>query len=96
MTSAGILIFILFDIFSHIKEPIEAALKQTIDGKANANEVVLFLVIFVIGFAISLLGLLAFESRFMRATRESGQPPTPGRLASWLQSVSAFTIFRKD
>lgn len=81
MTSAGILIFILFDIFSHIKEPIEAALKQTLAGKTGANEVVWFLVIFVVGFSVGLLGLVAFESRFTRANRVSGQPVTPARLA---------------
>jgi ZIP family zinc transporter len=81
MMSAGILVFILFDIFSHIKEPIETTLKQTLEGKAGAGEIVLLLVIFVIGLAVGLLGLLAFESRFMRANRQSGQPLTPARLA---------------
>ena len=50
MTSVGILIFLLFDIFSHIKEPIEGTLKQTIAGKTGASEFVLLLIILVIGF----------------------------------------------
>jgi zinc transporter, ZIP family len=81
MTSVGILIFLLFDIFSHIKEPIEGTLKQTLDGKAGASEFVLLLIILVIGFAVGLLGLLAFELRFTRANRESGQFLSPARLA---------------
>src|ERR1022692_270364 len=81
MTSVGILIFLLFDIFSHIKEPIEGTLKQTLEGKAGASEFVLLLIILLIGFGVGLLGLLAFELRFTRASRESGQSLSPARLA---------------
>lgn len=81
MTSAGILIYILFDIFSHIKEPIEVALKQTLEGKAGAGEVISFLAIFVVGISVGLLGLVVFESRFTKASRVSGQPISPARLA---------------
>ncbi len=81
MTSAGILVYILFDIFSHIKEPIEVALKQAVEGKTGAGEVISFLAIFVVGLSVGLLGLVAFESRFTRANRVSGQPVSPARLA---------------
>ena len=81
MTSAGILVYILFDIFSHIKEPIEVALKQAVEGKTGAGEVISFLAIFVVGLSVGLLGLVAFESRFTRAHRVSGQPVSPARLA---------------
>lgn len=81
MMSAGILIFILFDIFSHIKEPIETALKQTQEGKVGPGEVVLFLGILVVGLSVGLLGLVAFELRFTRANKLTGQPATPARLA---------------
>ena len=81
MTSAGILIFLLFDIFSHIKDPIAETLKNTLAGKAGAGELAWLLVIFVSGLAIGLLGLVAFEARVMRASKELGQPPSPARLA---------------
>jgi zinc transporter, ZIP family len=81
MTSAGVLTFLLFDIFSHIKDPIAETLKDAVAGTATAGEAVGLIVIFIIGFAIGLLGLVAFEARFMRASKESGQPPSPARLA---------------
>ena len=79
-TSAGILLFLLFDIISRVEEPIETALRQAVDGKANATDAVLFLIIFVIGFGGGLLGLLAFESRFLRVPVQQGQL-APARLA---------------
>jgi ZIP family zinc transporter len=80
-SSAGVLIFILFDILSHIKEPIETALRQTVDEKAHATDGILLLIIFVIGLGGGLLGLLAFESRFLRARTVQAQPLSPPRLA---------------
>ena len=79
-TSAGILLFLLFDIISHVEEPIETALRQAVEGKASATDAVLVLVIFVIGFGVGLLGLVAFESRFLRAHVQQGQL-APARLA---------------
>lgn len=81
MISAGILVFLLFDIFSHIKDPIGAAVKDTMDGKSGVAEPVLLLVLFVLGLAMGLLGLVAFEARLMRASKEQGLPPSPARLA---------------
>lgn len=81
MTSAGILIFLLFDVFSQIKEPIEAALVDTAAGKAPAGDVLGLIAIFIIGLSVGLLSLVAFESRFMRASTEAGPALTPARLA---------------
>jgi ZIP family zinc transporter len=79
-TSAGILLFLLFDIVSHVEEPIETAVRQAVEGKASATDAILFLIIFVIGFGVGLLGLVAFESRFLRARVQQGQP-APAQLA---------------
>ncbi len=81
MTSAGILIFLLFDIFLHIQEPIEDALKDVVAGKMGAGEVFWLLTVFVIGLSVGLLGLVSFESRFMRVSKDSGQRLSPARLA---------------
>jgi ZIP family zinc transporter len=81
MTSVGILIFLLFDIFSNIKEPIEVALTDVLAGKSVAGEVVGLLSVFVIGLTVGLFSLVAFEARFMRTPQASGQPLTAGRLA---------------
>lgn len=75
MTSVGILLFLLFDIFSKLSEPIEAAIMQD----KNSGEFYFLLAIFIIGFGVGLLGLIAFEQRFMRHT--SGIAVSPTRLA---------------
>src|SRR5258705_11990747 len=62
MASAGILLFLLFDIFSQLAEPIEAAL-----GEQNLTQFFILFVIFTAGFGIGLLGLIAFELRFIKS-----------------------------
>jgi len=81
MTSVGILIFLLLDIFSHIEEPIEDALHRALAGEASAGHVLWLLIIFVIGLAVGLLGIVSFESLFLRTDKATGQPVTPARLA---------------
>lgn len=81
MTSVGILIFLLFDILSNIEEPIEEVLKDVLAGKAAVGNFASLVTIFVVGLSVGLLGLVAFESRFMRAHNESGSTLSPARLA---------------
>ncbi|MSP14670.1 MAG: zinc permease [Chloroflexi bacterium] len=81
MTSTGILLFLLFDIFSHIKEPIEATLKEAVEGKIAFNEVLWLLSIFIVGLTVGLLSLVFFEARFIRAKKDAGQLLTPAHLS---------------
>ncbi len=80
MTSVGILIFLFYDIFTNAQEPSESKLTDALAGKAAASDVALLLAILIAGLAIGLLGLVAFESRFMRV-KEAGQPINTARLA---------------
>jgi len=81
MTSTGILLFLFFDIFSHLAEPIEGAL-----GQANFGESFVFLMIFIAGLSIGLLGLIVFEKRFIRFRADASQVLTPTRLALLIAS----------
>src|SRR5512146_2181234 len=76
MTSAGILVFLFFDIFHGLSEPIEAAL-----GKADFVEALVLLGIFIAGFGFGLGGLIVFERRYLRRRAEAGQVLSPTRLA---------------
>ncbi len=76
MTSAGILIFLFFDIFGQLAEPIEATLNQ-----ANFAEFSVLLGIFIVGFGIGLLGLIVFERRFIRFRVSANQVLSPTNLA---------------
>ncbi|MCL4505348.1 MAG: zinc permease [Chloroflexi bacterium] len=81
MMSVGIILFLLYDIFGNLAEPIEAALKQAGAGQASYAEFFTLLVIFLVGFGVGLLGLLAFEQRFVKANGAAGQAIPPARLA---------------
>ena len=81
MMSVGILIFLLFDVLTHIHEPIEQALNDALAGKAAMGEFVSFLGIFVVGLSVGLLSLVYFESRFMRKKDEPSAALSPARLA---------------
>ncbi len=81
MISTGILMFLFFDIFSNAQEPIVNALGAAQAGKGTWTEALGLLGILVIGLAAGLLGLVAFESRFMRQKLEPGQAPSAARLA---------------
>ena len=76
MTSAGILLFLLFDIFGQIAEPIEVSL-----GERNLPVFFSLFGIFTIGFGVGLLGLIIFEQRFIRLRSSSPQAFSPTRLA---------------
>lgn len=76
MTSAGILLFIFFDIFHGAAAPIESSLL------AGANQsFAIFLGVFVIGFGLGLGGLLAFEHRYLRRRLGNGSALAPSQLA---------------
>jgi ZIP family zinc transporter len=77
MLSAGILLFLLFDILSKLSEPIKAAIIQSKDY----TQFFILLGIFILGFGIGLLGLIAFEQRFMRSQPGVAQSINPTRLA---------------
>ncbi len=73
MSSAGILIFLFFDIFSQLSSPIEQALTAK-----NYAQFAPLLGIFILGFGGGLLALIGFEHRMIRG--KSGAL-SPGRLA---------------
>ncbi len=74
MSSAGILIFLFFDIFSQLSSPIEGALTQH-----KLAEFAPLLAVFIVGFCGGLLALIAFERRIIHA--RGGQALSPARLA---------------
>ena len=76
MTSAGILIFLFFDIFGQLAEPVEAVL-----GQKDFAQFATLLVIFILGFGVGLLGLVIFEKRFIRLKANVSQVLSPKRLA---------------
>lgn len=76
MISTGILLFLFFDIFTQIIEPIHSALTDK-----NYSGFALLMGIFSVGFGVGLIGLIAFEMRFIRSTAGYGKVTAPVRLA---------------
>ncbi len=76
MSSTGILLFLFYDIFKQLSEPIESVLKAR-----NYLQFALFLGIFIIGFSIGLIGLIFFEQRFIKAPSIMKKSTLPTRLA---------------
>jgi zinc transporter, ZIP family len=76
MSSTGILLFLFYDIFKQLSEPIEAVLEAK-----DYPQFGLLLGIFVLGFGGGLLGLLAFEQRFIKLPAVAGKVSQPVRLA---------------
>ena len=81
MTSVGILVFLLFDVLSHIHEPIEQALNDAMAGKAAVIDFATLVGIFVVGLSVGLLSLVFFESRFMKKKDQPAAALSPARLA---------------
>jgi ZIP family zinc transporter len=76
MSSAGILVFLFFDIFRQLSEPIEAALRAR-----GYDEFLVLVGIFILGFGIGLGGLILFERRYLRMRADANQVVSPSRLA---------------
>ncbi len=81
MMSAGILLFLLIDIFKNIQEPITQALQEIAEGRASVLDAIGLLTIFAVGLTIGLIGLVVFEKRVMRFRQDPGLPLSPARLA---------------
>jgi ZIP family zinc transporter len=76
MISAGILIFLFFDIFGQLSEPIKGMLNE-----ANFVQFFVLITIFILGFGIGLLGLISFENHFIRLRASANQMLSPTSLA---------------
>jgi ZIP family zinc transporter len=77
----GILVFLLWDILSQAIEPIDAALETARQGEPSGLAVLLS--VFVAGLGVGLLGLVYFESRYIRRTIHGPLPQElkPAQLA---------------
>jgi zinc transporter, ZIP family len=57
----GILVFLLWDVLDHAFEPIDTALGALHDGSGSVGPVLGYAVLFLVGFAMGLLSLAAYE-----------------------------------
>jgi zinc transporter, ZIP family len=68
----GILVFLIIDVFSHAWEPTTDSVKAAFAGKSSASYDALFNILAMFGgLAIGLLGLVFYESRYMKQQNPS-------------------------
>jgi len=62
----GILVFLIIDVFSHAWESAETAARDAFEGKSPIGDAIFDLLAMFGGIAIGLLGLLWYESKYMK------------------------------
>src|SRR3954447_6493641 len=82
--SAGILVFLLMEIFGHAYEPTETAFTDYLHGEATLAHMASMIAVFVVGFGVGLLSLL-YVGKFWRdrpaPSSMTGQSLGPGAMA---------------
>jgi ZIP family zinc transporter len=97
-TAVGVLIFLVWDVFSAAWEPIDTALGKVHDGSGSLGPVLGYGALFSGGLTVGLLGLVAYERRMISVPSRLSQGPgamaidaRPGRAAS----VAAWSAARR-
>ncbi len=81
--SAGILVFLLFEILAHATEPVEEALEEAADGEATWAHFASLGVVYAIGFGVGLVSLLYLARLWKRPS-----PPDRASLGPGAMSVA--------
>jgi ZIP family zinc transporter len=88
--SAGILLFLLVEIFGHATEPVEDAVKQAADGQAGWLQSAGLGLVYAAGFGVGLLSLLYLGRVLKRRPRPRPAGSGPGAMsvaeAAWARS----------
>jgi ZIP family zinc transporter len=80
--SAGILVFLLFEILAHATEPVEHAVEEAAEGEAGWGQFAALGLIYAIGFGIGLLALLYLGRLWTRRSRPRTISLGPGAMAT--------------
>jgi ZIP family zinc transporter len=79
--SAGILVFLLFEILGHATEPVEHAMEEAAEGEAGWGPFAALGLIYAVGFGAGLLGLLYVGRLWQRRSRPKEISLGPGAMA---------------
>jgi len=77
--ATGILVFLLWDILSHAGEPVEKALATA--RSSDSSPFVFMAIIFAVGIAAGLLGLVYFNRALFGRLKHGAQTPSPRSLS---------------
>jgi zinc transporter, ZIP family len=79
--SAGILVFLLFEILAHATGPVEEALEEAADGEAGWGQFAGLGLVYVIGFGAGLLSLLYLGRLWKRSAPSQRTSIGPGTMS---------------
>ena len=79
--SAGILVFLLFEILGHATEPVEHALEAAAEGEAGWGQFAALGLVYAVGFGVGLLGLLYLGRLWQRPAEPRTVSLGPGAMA---------------
>jgi ZIP family zinc transporter len=79
--SAGILVFLLFEILGHATEPVEQAVERAAEGEAGWGQFAALGLVYAVGFGVGLLGLLYVGRLWTRRSRPKEVSLGPGAMA---------------
>ena len=67
----GVLFFLLFDVIKQASEPVEDALRTAQTGGGDPNDFITLLLVFIVGLAIGLVGLVYGTKSFLKSAKEA-------------------------
>jgi ZIP family zinc transporter len=79
--SAGILVFLLFEILAHATDPVEHAIEEAAAGEAGWGQFTALGLTYAVGFGVGLLGLLYLGRLWKGRTRPKTVSLGPGAMA---------------
>ena len=80
-TSAGILVFLLFEILAHATEPVEHALEEAVEGEAAWGQFAALGLVYAVGFGAGLLSLLYLARLWKRPSPPERSSIGPGAMS---------------
>ena len=79
--SAGILVFLLFEILAHATEPVEHALEEAVEGEAAWGQFAALGLVYAVGFGAGLLSLLYLARLWKRPSPPERSSIGPGAMS---------------
>ena len=79
--SAGILVFLLFEILAHATEPVEHALEEAVEGQAAWGQFAALGLVYAVGFGAGLLSLLYLARLWKRPSPPERSSIGPGAMS---------------
>lgn len=79
--SAGILVFLLFEILTHATEPVEHALEEAAEGEAGWGQFAALGLVYAVGFGVGLLALLYLGRLWQRRSQPKVISLGPGAMS---------------